>query len=243
MYSILPVPHTRWEENSMKYAMCFFPLIGAVNGVLLVLWAALATTLSIGGFLFAAVACILPVLITGGIHMDGFCDTADALCSRQPREKKLEIMKDPNAGAFAVICCVLYFLLTFGLWTELDRQPRVLLVVGCGFVLSRIGSGLSVVSFRSAKSGGLLATFSSAADTRRVRIVLLCELVLCAALMLWLNPVVGAAALVAALVMFLCYYRVSYRQFGGITGDLAGWFLQLCELLILLAVVLAQKIA
>lgn len=242
MYSILPVPRTRWDEDSMKYAMCFFPLIGVVNGALLFLWASLAATVPLGGFLFAAVACALPVLVTGGIHMDGFCDTTDALSSRQPREKKLEILKDPNAGAFAVIGCVLYFLVLFGLWTELVQSRSALLVLGGGFVLSRIGSGLSVVTLRPAKNSGLLAAFSNAADKRRVRTVLLCELLLCAVFLLWADAAAGGAALLVALLVFVCYYRVSYREFGGITGDLAGWFLQLCEAGILLSVVLAQKL-
>ena len=58
---------------------------------------------------------------------------------------------------------------------------------------------------------------------------------------LWRARVVVWVLLVALLV-FACYYRVSYREFGGITGDLAGWFLQLCEAAILLSVVLAQKL-
>lgn len=43
-----------------------------------------------------------------------FCDTTDALSSHQPRERKLEILKDSHTGAFAVIWCAVYFILYFG---------------------------------------------------------------------------------------------------------------------------------
>ena len=48
----------------------------------------------------------IPLVITGGFHVDGFMDTMDALCSNQGRERKLEILKDPHTGAFACIFLV-----------------------------------------------------------------------------------------------------------------------------------------
>lgn len=72
-------------------------------------------------FLFASIAVCIPLLVTGGIHMDGYMDTVDALSSHQSVEKKLEILKDPNAGAFAVIYCGIYLLLSLGLFYQLGR--------------------------------------------------------------------------------------------------------------------------
>jgi adenosylcobinamide-GDP ribazoletransferase len=242
MYSILPVPKAEWGPKSMKYAMCFFPLVGVAVGLFFFLWAQLSAFWGLGVFLRSAVCVFLPVLVSGGIHMDGFCDTTDALCSRQPAEKKLEILKDSHAGAFAVIGCTLYFLLSFGLWTELRLTKEAVCVLGIGFVLSRALSGLSVVTFRCAKSSGLVAAFSDAAAKRQVRLVLVCYLALCAAGLLFVHPLLGGAALLAAAAAFCIYRRVSYRGFGGTTGDLAGWFLQVCEFLMLLGVTAAQKL-
>ena len=56
---------------------------------------------------FIAVALVLvPVIVTGGIHVDGLLDTSDALSSWRDREKRLEILKDSHAGAFAVITAI-----------------------------------------------------------------------------------------------------------------------------------------
>ena len=80
MYSKIPMPRTDWTKESMRYAMCFFPVIGAVIGGLLYLWIYL-TGDSTGSLFRAAVAVLIPIIITGGIHLDGLLDTADALSS------------------------------------------------------------------------------------------------------------------------------------------------------------------
>ena len=59
--------------------------------------------------LFTVILLLISVFVTGGIHLDGLLDTADAMSSYQERERRLEILKDSHAGAFAVITCVVYF--------------------------------------------------------------------------------------------------------------------------------------
>ncbi len=241
MYSRIPMPRTEWQEEDMRYVMCFFPLIGLAIGLLLCGWVWLAGRLQIGAALFSGVATALPVLITGGIHLDGFCDTLDALSSRQPQERKLEILKDSNSGAFAVIGCGLYFLLTFCFWMEWYPQGRYTWMLALGFVLSRTLSGLSVVRFPCAKNSGLLAMFSHAAAKKRTAWVLFGYLILCGGAMLLFGTFVGAAVLLLALGVFGYYHHVSCKEFGGTTGDVAGWFLQSCELALLAGMVLLQK--
>ena len=109
-YSAVPVPQFDWNEKNMRYAICFFPAVGVLCGAALWLWAVLAQATGMSGVLFAAIAACLPILVTGGIHMDGYLDTVDALSSHQTCEKKLAIMKDANCGAFAVIYGGVYLL-------------------------------------------------------------------------------------------------------------------------------------
>ena len=49
----------------------------------------------------------------------------------------------------------------------------------------------------------------------------------------------GVLVLVAGVALWR-YHRVAVKQFGGITGDLAGWFLQKAELYMLAALVFCQ---
>ncbi|MGB8451805.1 MAG: adenosylcobinamide-GDP ribazoletransferase [Anaerocolumna sp.] len=232
-YSRLPMPWVEWNDKNMKYSLIFFPLIGAIIGGVLCGWWWLSRSLDFGIFMKSAVAMSIPVFITGGIHLDGFLDTIDALSSYQPKEKKLEILKDPHTGAFAIIGCGAYYILYFGAMTELTSLKAYVLL-SLGFVLSRAFSGIALVLLRSAKKEGLLYTFSSAAHRKITGIMLAILILICTGVMLYIDIAAGTALILTAVIVF-CYYKwISYRQFGGITGDLAGFFLQICELAIVI---------
>jgi len=116
-------------------------------------------------------------------------------------------------------------------------------VAAAGFFLSRCLSGFAVTAFPCAKGSGLVATFANGADRKTGQeSFLLIEGVLGAVFLLWLSIPLGAAAIVAAMLTFLWYHHMSVEKFGGITGDLAGCFLQVCELMILIAVVVTEKL-
>ena len=71
LYSKIPVPQFAWEEDDMKYVLCFFPWIGVVTGALLLLWSYICKWLSIGNLAFTCIGTALPLLVTGGFHADG----------------------------------------------------------------------------------------------------------------------------------------------------------------------------
>ena len=239
MYSKIPMPKADWEKENMKYAMCFFPWVGAVIGSCFWIWGYFAGKIPVGQILYAVVLTLIPVLITGGIHLDGLLDTADALSSYQPKERRLEILKDSHTGAFAIIVCCMYFLAYFGFISEITQKG--IPVVAAGFFLSRCLSGFAVTSFPCAKDSGLAATFANGADKKHVRVVLVLEGLIAVGIMLWLSIPLGSVAVFAALLTFLWYHHMSVEKFGGITGDLAGCFLQICELMMLIAVVVVEK--
>ena len=239
-YSRLPMPQVEWSEKNMKYAICFFPLIGAVIGALFLLWVWLCAQLGLNSFLRAAGCVVLPLLVSGGIHMDGFCDTVDALSSHQTRERKLEILKDSHTGAFAVIFCGVWLVLDLGALTQ-PEALRSFGVLALGFVLSRAMSGLALANLKGARPSGMLQAFAAASHKSAVTAVMLVFLILSVAGMVWLSPVSGGTAALAAALCLLHYRRMSYRQFGGITGDLAGYFVQLAELSMALAVALTWR--
>ena len=109
-------------------------------------------------------------------------------------------------------------------------------------MLSRSLSGLFAVTLPNARGTGLLATFTDTMDTAKARGVMVIWVVVCVAVLLWLDLWTGGAALLGAGLACLYYRVMSQRQFGGVTGDLAGFFLQICELGMVLMVAVAQKI-
>ena len=235
MYSRIPVIHMEWNEENMRYCMCFFPLIGAVSGLLSVLACHLLGLAGLGSIPVAAVLTVIPIIVTGGIHLDGLLDTADALSSHRSIEERLEIMKDSHAGAFAIIIGACFFLLQFAFYTEADLHEVIL--IGTGFILSRAYSGLALVIYPKAKNSGLLRAFSNAAVGSRVVVTMVCYIIAVSVALILLDPKKGSLEAIIALAVFFWYRVFSARKFGGITGDTEGFFLQISELAMLIAVV------
>ncbi|MGN0435715.1 MAG: adenosylcobinamide-GDP ribazoletransferase [Wujia sp.] len=242
-YSKIPMPRVDWNEKSMRYSMCFFPFIGVFIGTLEVALLYGLTELGYSTVCISVILTVLPVLVTGGIHMDGFMDTIDARSSYKDREEKLKILKDPHTGAFAIIFGIAYCLLYFGFMFELVSRLQLsekswyeyssILILALGHVYSRALSGLSVVSLKKAKKDGMVAKTANASDGAVKGIMAIWVIILIVAFILIdLQRGIGAAA--AGMIAFWYYRYTSYKHFGGITGDLAGYFLQLCALLILI---------
>lgn len=228
MFSKLPVPQFAWKEEDMKYMLLFFPFVGIVIGGAAYVWWLVCNTFSIGSVCFALVGTAIPVLLSGGIHADGYMDTMDALHSYQPKEKKLEICKDPHAGAFSVIWLLLYYLLYAGAYSELN-SARALLLLGTGYWLSRILSGFGSVCFPCAKKDGLISLFAGQSDKAVVRSLLSIQLLACGAILLYLSFLVGGAVILMSILTLLFYRYQCGKEFGGITGDTTGYFTMLCE--------------
>ena len=237
MYSKIPMPHIDWTKERMRYVFCFFPVIGVVIGGAMVLWEKYGMLLTGNEDFHTAVLILIPVIITGGIHFDGFLDTCDALSSYKTMEEKLEILKDSHAGAFAILMGCCYFVLDYGVFHAVDMRAMRLLAVG--YVLSRSLSGLAIVAFQKARKSGLAATFSDSAQKKTVAITMIVYIVVCAAVMIVTEPVVGTICFLTAILVFIWYRFMSYGKFGGITGDLAGFFLQVCELIMAVVTVTA----
>lgn len=217
MFSAVPVPQFDWNEKNMRYSLCAFPLVGVLCGAL---WCVCAS-LPLPAMVRAAGFCLIPVWVTGGIHLDGYADTCDALCSYGDTQKKLDILKDPHCGAFAVIRLCSYFVAYFALCCCVQFTPQVGAVWLLALVLERACSGYAVAAFPLAKNTGLAHTFATAADRTTVRRVLGCLSIVLAVALFALGG--GVLALAAGFVLWR-YHRVAVKQFGGITGDLAGWF-------------------
>ena len=237
MYSIIPAPTKEWRKESMNSAICFLPVVGILVGAVLAFWQLLCLTLHIEVVIFASVAAVIPVILTGGLHMDGFMDTADAIGSHRSREEKLEIMKDSHAGAFAVLWCAIYLLLSLGVYWAL-YEKTAFWVIGIIFILSRSLCTLSALTLPSARDGGIFVAFTESAKTRATIAVMIIVSVICASAMVFLDLNIGLCCVVIAAAWFFIYRGVALRLFGGATGDTSGFFIQICELCLLYGVLI-----
>lgn len=235
MFSAIPTPCASWDRTP-RYMLCAFPLVGGAIGLCWLAWGAFCGWLSLPVVLRGAGYTLLPVVLTGGLHLDGYADTADALCSHAAPERKREILRDPRCGAFAVIWLCAYFLATFALCASLEASGAMV----PAFVLSRALSGAALTLLPLSGGSSLARALVEASDSRRVRVILCAEcLAAAAALWIW-GGGAGVAMTCAAAAVLARYAYVAEHEFGGVSGDLAGWFLQKAEFWMLAALVLAQ---
>jgi len=242
LYSAIPAPAPRWDRDSTAYALCFFPVVGAVIAGALLGWYRVCAALSLTPALFAAGAVLLPLLLSGGIHMDGLIDTADALASHAGPQRRLEILSDPHAGAFGVLGCCGYLLLSWALWIQIWETPGLLGMALPGFVLSRALNALTIAAFPCARGSGLVYTFSAgaskgaAAGSGAMTAAAVCGICI------GRYPLWGSVGAVAVAGYVMLHRRMCLRGFGGNTGDLAGFLSQNIELLWLAAAALGGAV-
>ena len=233
-YSRIPMPRFEWKDEDMRYSIAAFPLVGAVLGLLFYGLFRGAAYLELPGMATALLLTAVPLIVTGGFHVDGFMDVADALSSFKTREEKLAILKDPHIGAFAVIrfaICGLIYIASLIVVLDSELSDGLIAGIAAGFMMSRCLSALSVLTFRSAKKEGMLYyEATSAAGGRKLNLVIVAVLAIISVWVMTYSAWPAAGLLAIAPVMSFTWYKyLSYKEFGGITGDTAGYFVVVCE--------------
>jgi len=207
-------------------AVLFFPAVGLLLGALLAGFQALlapADPLLQGALLAAAW-----VLLTGGLHLDGLADCADAwVGGHGEREKTLAIMKDPASGPIGVAAVVLALLLKFAALAALVKAaPFSALLLAP--LLGRAALPALLLAAPYARPGGLGEAMAQALPRRSA--MLLLAVILAAVLALG-----GWNAMLAAVVVFALVLRSARERLGGVTGDVLGAAVELTEAAILVA--------
>ena len=229
------VRQTVWTAEDFGRSTRFFPLVGLVLGICYAL--AAWTLISVLGMraLTAALLLILPLILTGGLHADGFMDTADGVFSGRERERKLEIMKDSRVGSFGVVAFVLLMFLQFALL--LDMSPPLLVSVFFVMpIIGRMAMVLAVSCFPYARADGMGKTFADMADRRTVAIAAVTTSVLVIPIGL-----LATLALVIGIVFSLLFCRWMTAILGGVTGDVYGAATVLTETIVLVVFSLASS--
>jgi adenosylcobinamide-GDP ribazoletransferase len=210
-------------------SLLFYPAVGLLFGVLL--WAASALLAGTPVLLHAALLLALWVVLSGGLHLDGLADSADAwLGGFGDRERTLLIMKDPRSGPMAVVTLVLVLLLKFGARLALLEQGQQAALV-LAPVLARAAMLGLFMGTPYVRAGGLGQALADHLPRRAgawlLAGVALVSLAFCG---VWVSLLVLAG--------FMALRRQMIKRLGGTTGDTAGAMLELLELLVLLGAAL-----
>ncbi|MBV7568793.1 adenosylcobinamide-GDP ribazoletransferase [Pseudomonas sp. PDM27] len=220
------------EPRELGRSLLFYPLVGLLFGV--ILWAVNWLLQGAPALLHAALLLSVWVLLSGGLHLDGLADSADAwLGGFGDRERTLTIMKDPRSGPIAVVTLVLVLLLKFTALLALIEQPNSLALVIVPLIgrSALLGLFLTTPYVRAGGLGQALADHLPRVAGRWVLAVSALACVLIAGLS-------GVVAVVLAVLGFAWLRRVMLRRLGGTTGDTAGAMLELLEVAVLVGLAL-----
>lgn len=233
MYTFIPMPRIEWDKDSMKYVFIFFPWIGLLIGGVSYGWYVFSATHGLNDVFTAVILVLIPIVLTGGIHMDGFIDTCDAIFSYGDKDKKLEILKDPRTGAFGAIGCGICLLLILGIDSQLLQCQKYIILMCLLYFISRCVGAIALLTVRNAKPDGLGTTFANAAENK-LNIAVLAFYLAVAFVLTCLISMNLAVIIFIVLVLYLFLY-ISYikKNFGGITGDLTGFLITSVEIILL----------
>ncbi|MGI2327767.1 adenosylcobinamide-GDP ribazoletransferase [Planococcus sp. YIM B11945] len=233
-FSVFPVKkELPLEKNDVTAMYGVLPVLGALFGSLISGCVfVLSDYTDLSSLLMAFVVVVLSLVLTGGLHMDGMADVGDAYFSYQDRTKRLEIMGDPRIGAFGAM--VLILAIAGKVIVIAEAIPHLsLLAIAAVPILSRTGLLLLFSVTESAKKDGLAAFFQKRSNRKLLFLVSIGYL---AAVLVLLG--VGASwgvslALIGMLLAsFKAYRQWCLRNFGGMTGDLFGAYVEGTELLL-----------
>lgn len=217
-------------QQDLNGIAAWLPLVGIVVG-LIAGGLTLAAAQLFPPLICGVIGCACWVIITGGLHLDGVADCGDGLPVEVPRERRLEIMKDPRLGTFggtalffnlAFKATALSVLATAGSWEYL--------LTACALAGLLARSQIFIaMSFPSARPGGMGEAFKQGTRPGHAFCAAVITLAACAAAG-WPGLYALAAALCCSLALLVC----ARRRLGGVTGDVFGCIVECTEWVVLL---------
>ncbi len=182
--------------------------------------------------LLAICLVVATIVMSGGLHLDGWIDMGDAYFSYQDQKRRLEILEDSRVGAFGAISLVVLTLLKVAFIYEvlLKFEPNTyLFFIGIPF-LSRIAILIYFLNTKPVKEKGLAAYFKSQVIHKRVWIAIALYLLLLTFLSYSFSISQLPILLIAIVVFVYLYRKWTIKNFGGMTGDLIGALYEGAEL-------------
>ncbi len=222
----VPLPTT---ENNLGEALGWLPLVGLLIGAVLGLVDLGLGWLGVSSLLNGTIIVVLLLTISGGLHADGLMDTCDAVFGHASPERRLEIMRDPRAGAFGVAGLVSVIALKIAALASLPAPARLGLVV-LAPCLGRWSIVLVTVVFPYGRATGLGSPLKAVASPRLLALASVVPIVACA--------VVGPSGIVAgvlAVVTALGLGRWLMTLLPGLTGDCYGATCEIVETVVWLS--------
>lgn len=237
MFTIIPLPKYKWNDDGSKHVMKFYPLIGLIVGIVWYCTYKLLFLINASTILISAITMVVPFIITGMLHLDGYMDVCDALLSRRDKKEKIRILKDPNTGAFSVIALAILFIINFAaIYTIVDNGWNIIALVLIP-VISRSLSGFLLITKEAMPESSLGSYFKNGTGLLD-KIILIVILLLSAIVLVFLLGFKALGISIAMIFVTILVVNNSCKELGGMSGDTAGYGLVIAETIGLLIVAL-----
>lgn len=229
MFTILPVPYKAWKDDAVRHMMKLYPLVGMVVGLINYIVFRLTEYFNLSIILISAITMVIPFVITGMLHLDGFMDVSDALLSRRDKQEKVRILKDPNTGAFSVISLGILFIIDFAAtYTLVENKSNIIGIIIIP-IISRSLMGLMLLKKEAMKESSLGSYFKK--GTGKVDILILYIFLIISSCLFMLLGIKFILVPLAMIIIAILSVKKSIRELGGMSGDIAGYGLVLSEVL------------
>ncbi|QXB46782.1 adenosylcobinamide-GDP ribazoletransferase [Acinetobacter seifertii] len=207
-------------------AILFYPLVGLIIGGILFIFTCLLAKLPI--VLLASIILTLWIWLTGGLHLDGLADTADAWVGGfGDKQRTLQIMKDPSCGPIGVLSLVIICLLKFVLIYVLIEQHQTLFLILVPIV-GRVVPSILFLTTSYVREKGLGRSLTD--HLPKIASWIITGFVLLLPLYWELQGLIAIIGFLSSLV----YLRHLFiKRIGGITGDTVGAAIEISETVLL----------
>ena len=213
------------NAKSVTWMYGFLPIVGLLIGSIISSGVFILSRYSeVSDLLLAILIVIGLIVLTGGLHLDGWIDMSDAFFSYGEKEKRLEILDDPRTGAFGVISVFCLLVLKIGVIYEMLLFGQLAIVPFLIFIpfIARMGMLLFFVTMQPAKEKGLAAYFKGIVIQNKLAVLIGVQSILAFVFWLYIGVFSLFILVVVMLIAVVIYRNWSKKHFGGVTGDLLG---------------------
>jgi adenosylcobinamide-GDP ribazoletransferase len=230
MFTVIPTPYVEWDDEGVKNMMKFYPVVGLIVGAIWSITYYLMNIFNVSIILKSIVVMMIPFIVTGMLHLDGFMDVCDAILSRRDREEKLRILKDSRTGAFSVISLVMLFFLQFGgIYSIFEKNVQFYILILIPIV-SRSGVAYFLLSRVTIKESTLGAYFKK--GTNKIdRIIMMISVIIMLVISFFVLNLYGILMIALIITGITWAVEKCRKEFGGISGDVAGFALVVGEVI------------
>ena len=232
--TIIPLSRNRdVRPEELARSMAYFPLVGLILGIILVI-SNIGLLKVLPASIVDAILIAELIILTRGLHIDGFVDTIDGLAGGKTKEDILHIMRDHRVGALGVVGVIMLIMIKYLSLNSVPHDYKNLVLIAMP-MMSRWLQAPFTNLFPYARQNGMGKAFTEGVRGRQVGIAtIVTALFLIFIFKFNAILIMGLMAIVSYLIGL--YFK---KILGGITGDVIGAVSEVNEVMFILIIISA----